>query len=248
MNRRAQRAHAVLAIETATEACSAAVLAPDGRVCLRCTLTERSHAELVLPMVDEVLHESGLALADLDGLAFGRGPGGFTGLRIAAGVIQGLAYATGLPVAPVSSLAAVAWLCEFGNSSEVVARSAGEGILVCNDARMGELYWGTFRVEDGAVIALGPERVSRPADVLPTPGVTHFAGNGLERHPELRRRLEDTGLRFREGIHPRADAVVRIGADMLARGEGVAASAALPTYVRDDVARPAGGPGVTGMS
>ena len=100
----------VLAIDTSTELCSAAVVTRDGRCFLRSTLTERSHADLILPMVDEVLAEAGLRLQDLDGLAFGRGPGGFTGLRIAAGVIQGLGYGAGLKVAPVSSLAAVAFL------------------------------------------------------------------------------------------------------------------------------------------
>ena len=100
----------VLAIDTSTEACSAALLWSDGEVRVRFVVTERGHADLILPMIDGLLAEAGCRLADLDGLAFGRGPGGFTGLRIAAGVIQGLAYGAGLHVAPVSSLAAVAFL------------------------------------------------------------------------------------------------------------------------------------------
>lgn len=225
----------VLAIDTSTEACSAAVLQPDGTIALRHVLTERSHAELVLPMVDEVLREAALRLDELDGIAFGRGPGGFTGLRIAAGVVQGLAHGAGLPVAPVSSLAAVAWLV-------AQADARGEDILVCNDARMNELYWACFRFDAAdpcRPLILSPERVSPPAAVAAVAGARHCAGNGLERYPELLARLSGAGLRFHPGIWPRADAVARIGAAMLARGEGVVAAQALPTYVRDDVARPA---------
>ncbi|HET9695114.1 MAG TPA: tRNA (adenosine(37)-N6)-threonylcarbamoyltransferase complex dimerization subunit type 1 TsaB [Steroidobacteraceae bacterium] len=236
----------VLAIDTSTEMCSAAVLLRDDRLVSRATLTERSHAELILPMIDEVLAEAGLNLRDLDGLAFGRGPGGFTGLRIAAGVIQGLAYGAGLEVAPVSSLAAVAFLTTSPGAPGEVA----EGVLVCNDARMNELYWGCYRFDVTAPctpIELSPERVGPAASVEPVHGVRHFGGNGIARYPELQARLEAAGLRFHDGLYPRADAIARLGLAMLARGEGVAASAAIPTYVRDDVARPGGAP-VTGMS
>jgi tRNA threonylcarbamoyladenosine biosynthesis protein TsaB len=246
----------VLAIDTSTEACSAAVLLPDGQVISRFELTERSHADLVLPMVDEVLREAGLELTGLDGLAFGRGPGGFTGLRIAAGVIQGLAFGGGLKVAPVSSLAAVAYQvrpspqpspAEAGEG----ARRAGEGILVCNDARMNELYWACYRFDPAAPatpIELIPERVSPSADVEVPAGIVHVAGNGIERYPELRTRLESSGMQFHAGLYPHAAAIARMGAAMLERGEGVDAADALPTYVRDNVARPSGNAAVTGMS
>ncbi len=121
----------VLAIDTSTEACSAALLWSDGEVRQRFTVTERGHADLILPMIDDLLVEAGCKLADLDGLAFGRGPGGFTGLRIAAGVIQGLAFGAGLRVAPVSSLAAAGYLTSLLTSPTSVgevARSAGEGL------------------------------------------------------------------------------------------------------------------------
>ncbi len=222
----------LLALDTSTEACSAALLL-GGEMRLRFTLTERSHAELILPMIDSLLVEAAIAIDDLDAIAFGRGPGGFTGLRIAAGVAQGLAYGAGLPVAPVSSLAATA---------ELVRAGEGERILVCNDARMGESYWAIFeRAADGSIAVLGPERVGAPGTVAPgVTGLGHAAGNGLARFPELRDRLIAAGLQLHDGIYPRADAVARLGAIEIAAGRGVDAGQALPVYVRDDVARPAG--------
>jgi tRNA threonylcarbamoyladenosine biosynthesis protein TsaB len=222
----------LLALDTSTEACSAALLL-DGAVSLRFALTERGHAELILPMIEELLAEAGMTLAALDGLAFGRGPGGFTGLRIAAGVAQGLAFGAGLPVAPVSSLAAVA---------EQVAANTGERILVCNDARMGEVYWAAYApLAAGGIEAVTGEFVAPPARVADSvPRLLHAAGNGLARYPELSTRLESSGLRLHDGLYPRADAVARLGAIELAAGRFVAAEQALPIYVRDDVARPAG--------
>jgi len=232
----------LLAIDTSTEACSAALLWSDGEVRQRFIVTERGHAELILPMIDELLVEAGCRLQDLDGLAFGRGPGGFTGLRIAAGVIQGLAYGAGLPVAPVSSLAAVAFLATSPPSSD--------GILICNDARMNEVYWGCYRFDpdDPCVpIVLATEAVG-PADrVQPAPAVTRFAGNGIARYPALQARLESAGLSYRPGMYPRADAIARLGERLLQQGDGVDAAEALPVYIRDDVARPARS-AVTGLS
>jgi len=229
----------LLALDTSTEACSAALMLDDG-IRLRFEITERSHAELILPMIDSLLAEAGIELASLDGLAFGRGPGGFTGLRIAAGVAQGLAYGAGLPVAPISSLAAVAEQVEAGE---------GERILVCNDARMGELYWAAFERRGdvgtagpgeagidpmGAELVTSPERVAEGIE-----GLQHAAGNGIGRYPGLRARLEAAGLRVHAELYPRADAIARLGAVEFAAGRGVDAALALPIYVRDDVARPA---------
>jgi tRNA threonylcarbamoyladenosine biosynthesis protein TsaB len=244
----------VLAIDTSTEACSAALLWSDGEVRQRFVVTERGHADLILPMIDELLAEAGCRLKDLDGLAFGRGPGGFTGLRIAAGVIQGLAYGAGLRVAPVSSLAAVAFLVSPSSSSFPSCpshpSSPSPGVLVCNDARMNEVYWGCYRFDPDAPcvpIVLAAEAVGPEDSVLPAPTVTHFAGNGIARYPALQARLEAAGLSYRTGVYPRADAIARIGERMLQQGDGVDAAEALPVYIRDDVARPAR-PAVTGLS
>jgi tRNA threonylcarbamoyladenosine biosynthesis protein TsaB len=268
----------VLAIDTSTEACSAALLRPDGSMTMRCVMTERSHADLILPMIDELLREAGIRLGGLDGLAFGRGPGSFTGLRVAAGVIQGLAYGAGLPVAPVSSLAAVALQvlsakAEKGTqpfekgtqpfSGAVLVDEKGcvpfstekgcvpfsDAVLVCNDARMNEVYWGCFQADTAGGItpvAITREHVGPAATIIVPPAVRHCAGNGFAREPALLARLQDAGLTFHAGLFPRADAIARMGAAMLQRGEGVAAGEALPTYVRDDVARAAQRP-VTGV-
>jgi len=240
----------VLAIDTSTEACSAALLWHTGEVRLRCQLLERGHADLILPMIDELLAEAGCRLADLDGLAFGRGPGGFTGLRIAAGVAQGLAYGAGLKVAPVSSLAAVAYLATSSSTSAPSIPSWPSGpsgpsspspsILVCNDARMNEVYWGCYRFDPAAAcvpIVLAPEAVSPHDRVEVVAGAALFAGNGIPRYPALQVRLEAVGLRYVPNIYPRADAIARLGEQVLRQGLGVAPSDAVPVYVRDNVVK-----------
>jgi len=226
----------LLAVDTSTEYCSAALLGMRDGDALRCALAGRRHAELLLPMIDELLSAAGWPLADLDGLAFGRGPGGFTGLRLAAGVIQGLAFASGLRVAGVSSLAAVA---------VQVPAHAGQPVLVCNDARMGELYVGLYTVHEDRVVALDVERVVPPATVLALAGrARHAAGNGLAAHPDLRSALLRAGLQIHDSLYPRADAVGALALREFAQGNVVAAGDVVPVYVRDDVvkARPAGTP------
>jgi tRNA threonylcarbamoyladenosine biosynthesis protein TsaB len=246
-----------LAIDTSTEACSVALLWHTGEMRLRFEVIERGHADRVLPMVDELLREAGCRLEDLDGIAFGRGPGGFTGLRIAAGVTQGLAFGAGLKVAPVSSLAAVAFLTSPTSLGEVGRRpgegagpspqpspaKAGEGagVLVCNDARMNEVYWAAYRFDPTAPcvpVCLAPETVSAHDRVETITGARYFAGNGVPAYPALQARLEAAGLCHVPGIYPRADAIARLGAVMLQRGEGIDAAGAIPVYVRDNVARP----------
>jgi tRNA threonylcarbamoyladenosine biosynthesis protein TsaB len=154
----------LLALDTASGHCSVALLV-DGHVFARVVSTAREHAQLLLPMVDAVLAEGGMTLRSLDGIAFGCGPGSFTGLRIAAAVTQGLAAGAGLPVMPVSDLRALA---EGARIALAAAGSpAGGCLLACMDARMGEVYWGVF--EDRGVptgLALDGERLSSPAGVL----------------------------------------------------------------------------------
>ncbi|MDB6011675.1 MAG: peptidase glycoprotease [Gammaproteobacteria bacterium] len=148
----------VLAIDTATENCSAALLI-DGNVRSREIEMERGHAERILPMVDDLLSEAGITLQDLDAIAFGRGPGSFTGVRLAVTVTQGLAFGAGLGVVPISDLQAVAQ--RAFDSDATLTRA-----LVCNDARMSEVYWACYeRGGDGLARLEGEERVSKPSEI-----------------------------------------------------------------------------------
>jgi len=223
----------LLAIDTATEQCSVALLEAQAdaprRLIERSVLTGREHAERVLPMVEEVLAEGGCAIGELDGLAFGRGPGAFTGVRIAAAVVQGIATATGLPVVGVSDLAAVA------------QRHAGAGrtAIVCMDARMGEVYWGVFGVDGaGRCEALTPERVSAPAEVIGSiaslPRLPEVAaGTGFSAYPLLRDRF--ASLPMDDKALPHAREVAELALAEFQAGRAVAAREAIPSYVRDRV-------------
>jgi tRNA threonylcarbamoyladenosine biosynthesis protein TsaB len=213
----------LLAIDTATERCSVALLI-DQRIVERSTETPRGHADLVLPMVEEVLAESGLTLRQLDGLAYGRGPGGFTGVRIAVGVAQGLAYGAQLLTVGISDLAAVAQ--QFA--------TAGARILVCMDARMNEVYWGRFEAtSDGLVRSTTSERVDRPEAVDPG-DATVFAGTGLGAYPQL------LAGRAPAAIHaaalPHARDIARLASAELRAGRGQPPDQAQPVYLRDQVA------------
>ena len=151
----------ILAIETATEGCSAALLI-NGEVIDRFQVAPREHGNLILPMVDELLNEAGMTLQQLDALAFGRGPGSFTGVRMATGVIQGLAFAAELPIAPVSTLTALAY--QAGPPVE------GQTVYAALDARMGEVYWCEYERIDGQLKAVSNESVIAPAAFSVTQG------------------------------------------------------------------------------
>jgi tRNA threonylcarbamoyladenosine biosynthesis protein TsaB len=213
----------LLAIDTATERCSVALIV-DECVIERATQTPRGHAELVLPMVEDVLAESGLSLRQLDGLAYGRGPGAFTGVRIAVGVAQGLAYGAQLATVGISDLAAVAQ--QFAT---VRAR-----ILVCMDARMNEVYWCRFAgTPEGLVQPTAPERVDRPEAVDPA-DATVFAGTGFGAYPQLA--AAHAGIAVHTAVLPHAREIARLAAAELRAGRGEPPEQAKPVYLRDQVA------------
>jgi len=213
----------LLAIDTSTEACSAALLIGDD-IRARYELAPRRHAQLILPMVDELMNEAGLRPRDLDALAFGRGPGAFTGLRIAAGVIQGIAFGADLPVVPVSSLAALAQgLCRERRVERV----------------LGEVYWGVYRRDaEGRAAALDHDRLCAPTAVPALEGGDWYgAGSGWQHYGELLVARLGPAVRQWDGQrYPAAEDVAWLGAAGYARREAVPADAALPVYLRDEVA------------
>ena len=219
----------ILALDTATEACSVSLCMGD-RSIDRYVELERGHAEQLLPMVDAVLAESGIALGALDAIAFGRGPGGFTGVRLAASVAQGLAFGSQVGVVPVSDLAAVA-------QRVVQLNPAARRVLVANDARMKEVYWAWFEVE-GTLVS-SAEHVSPAADVpVPddiSPGWA-AAGRGLRAWSALAERCRLTGAELHADLLPRASEVLALARLAVAAGQILDPADALPVYVRDRVA------------
>ncbi|ANB16254.1 tRNA (adenosine(37)-N6)-threonylcarbamoyltransferase complex dimerization subunit type 1 TsaB [Dokdonella koreensis] len=219
----------LLAIETATEACSAAVLTAAGIV-ERFEIAPRRHAELLLPMCEAVLAEAGITRRQLDAIAVGRGPGAFTGVRLAISAAQGVALALDLPVVPVSSLAALA----------LEAPAAGQdATLAVIDARMGEVYAGCFRpTADGLVEAFGEETVGPAAAVvLPAAAGWAVVGTGWLAWPDaLRAHLPGEPLFAAGERFPRASSIARLAAPIAKAGRGVAPELALPVYLRDKVA------------
>jgi tRNA threonylcarbamoyladenosine biosynthesis protein TsaB len=222
-----------LGVDTATECCSAALLS-EGRVLTREAELARGHAERILSMIDELLGEAAIGLRELDAIAFGRGPGSFTGVRLAASIAQGLAFGSGLGVVAISDLSAVAQ--RVFDQDSAVTRA-----LVCNDARMQEVYWGCFeRGDDGLALARSPERVGPPESVALPSAWAEAAGlgRGFAAYPRLRA-LAGVAVRGDwDRLLPRAVEVARLAVPELTAGRLLAPEAAVPVYLRDDVARP----------
>ena len=223
----------VLALETGSEWCSVAV--GDGTHWVARELhAGQTHSERLLPMVDAVLAAAGVALSDLGGIAFGAGPGGFTGVRIGCGVAQGLSLGADIPVVPVSTLAA---LCEVARRTHGWAR-----VLAAIDARMGEVYVAAHRFEAGQWSEVMPPAVRPPSAVSPPPprdDATNprrwfAAGSGFAAYPEMG---TGHGLAAMDGaLRPDAQAIGTLALPVLRAGGGIAAALALPLYVRDRVA------------
>jgi len=214
----------LLAVETSTELCSVALLRGD-ELFVEEALTENRHSELVVPMIRKVLERSHLAAASMDAFAFGQGPGSFTGIRIACGLVQGLAFAARRPVVPVPSLLALA---EQSNEARVIAAF---------DARMGEAYLAAYaRSGEGWDEIIAP-RLADAASLPALPGRRWTAtGSGFDRHAWLREAYREAVEMRLEGDLPRAGAVARLAKRRFARGAAIAAEHAAPLYLREKVA------------
>lgn len=217
----------LLALETATDCCSVALFTDTG-VLEDHRLAPRQHAALILPMIEGLLAQAGLSRQALDVIAFGRGPGAFTGLRIAAGVAQGLALGLDRPVVPVSTLAALAQASEADRTFAAL------------DARLGEVYFGYYsRGGDGLVMADTADGLA-PPDAVPLPADSSWRGVGVgpgwSAHGEaLRARLAGHINAVDADLQPRAGGMARLAAAGYLRGEAVSAELALPVYLRDRV-------------
>lgn len=218
----------LLAIETATESCSAALLVGE-HLTARSEWAPRRHAELLLPMCEGLLAEAGLRRAGLDVISAGHGPGAFTGVRLAISAAQGIALALDIPVVTISSLAALA----------MQAPDNGAAILAVIDARMGEVYAGIFRrTRDGLVEPMGAESVGQADGLqLPQSDTWNVIGSGWTSYRRaLAARLPTAPLWAEGERYPQAAEVARLAAPIAQAGGAVAPERALPVYLRDKVA------------
>ena len=215
----------ILALETSTEYCSVA-LWQDGAITERCELAGQKHSEMLMAMIDDLLQATGHKLQAIDGIAFGMGPGSFTGVRIACGVAQGLAFGAGLPVVPVCTLAALA------------QASGAQRVVAALDARIGEIYHASY-VRD----AQGWRPVHEPslcrAESAPPVEGSEWTGCGSAfevYEAALRSRYGEALARVRHGLVPHARDIVVLGVESFRLGRAIAPDDAAPLYVRNKVA------------
>lgn len=223
----------IIALETSTELGSCALWC-DGVITERICPIGIPHSETLLPLVRKLLTDSGYAIGQCDAIAFGVGPGAFTGLRVACGAAQGLAVAADLPLVPVTSLETLA------------ATAGGDHVLALLDARMGEVYCGSYRKAKSAYRLLGEITLAAPGMVSlpegspesgPEGSAWQACGNALAAYPALADRLLAAGMQLVTAPTPMASIVAQLAAPRAARGEWIDAALAVPLYIRDKVAK-----------
>jgi tRNA threonylcarbamoyladenosine biosynthesis protein TsaB len=219
----------ILAIDTSTEVCSAALMVNE-EVFAHSQLAPRQHAQLILPMIDKLLSDASISLSQLSCLAFSAGPGSFTGIRIATGVIQGLSYAVDLPVVPISTLAVLA--------QGAYRQFSATNILSALDARMKQVYWGVYKVkQEGVVESVCNDSVVNPENVF-VPKSESWTGIGSgwdEYSAALQKQLGDKLQDFHIECHPLAQDILPLAEAKFAKKEYVSAAEVLPVYLREKV-------------
>ena len=218
----------LLALDTATEACSVALL-HQGRTTSLYEVIPRLHAQRLLPMIQQLMAEAGLPLSAVDALVFGRGPGAFTGVRIATGVVQGLAFGLDRPVLPISNLAALA--------QRAFREQGATQVAAAIDARMDEVYWGCYQAEQGVMRLAGLEAVLSPEQVsLPRGAFGEWFGAGTGWGYANRLPIQTVGCDAQ--LLPHAEDLLSLALPAWQRGEAMIADEAQPVYLRDKVATP----------
>lgn len=215
----------LLALDTSTENCSLALWL-EGEVISRQVLAGQRHSDLILPMLEELLGYAGVALKGLDGIAFGEGPGSFTGLRIGCGVAQGLALGADIPVLGISTLLALA------------AAAPGERVIACLDARIGEIYHAAYERLDGAWHTVSEPGLGHAKDAPAVPGSGWVGvGSGFGAYGEALQQRYAGQLSFSDGgVYPQALEMVKLAAPLFVQGLGMDAAMAAPLYIRNKVA------------
>ena len=215
----------ILALETSTELASVALFV-NQRLLGRDAAPVQTHSQTLLPLVQSLLAEAGITLANCDAIAFGAGPGSFTGVRTACGAVQGLAFGARLPVVPVVTLEAMAQACH--------ERTGATDVLCVLDARMAEVYWAQYRHGIDGWHAVVAPALARPAEVAPQ-GPVLACGNGLSAYADAFG-AADFIARSEPGIMPHAAQVATLAAQRFERGETLDAASAQPLYLRNKVA------------
>ncbi|MBK1693284.1 tRNA (adenosine(37)-N6)-threonylcarbamoyltransferase complex dimerization subunit type 1 TsaB [Chromatium weissei] len=221
----------LLAIDTSGDACSAALIF-DNSIEQRLEIAPRRHGERILMLMQALLDEAELQVIDLDALAFGCGPGSFTGVRMATAVIQGAAFAANLPVVAISTLAALA--------QGQFRRGGQRHVLTALDARMGEVYWGCFTIDNNDLaVSCAAERVCAPSQVaLPKRADWFGVGSGFNAYaPELSSVIGHSLHGIDPFAHCEAQDVAVLAAAAFDAGQYVSAEGAMPVYLRDQVTR-----------
>ena len=217
----------ILALDTCTESCSAAVT-HQGVTFSEQADAPREHSQRLLPMVKSVLEQAQLKLQNVDVVAYGRGPGSFTGIRICTSITQGLALGQELPVIGISTLAAMA---------QSAIENGATQVLAAIDARMGEVYWGQYVAVDGLATLVNEEVVSAPADIVLTLDLTQpiaACGTGFDAYPEILEHSETMSL-CEAAKFPEAKYMLALAQDGVEKGQSTSVDDLAPVYLRDTV-------------